>query len=100
MDNEILVISGTVLDESIRFTLVDLCRYAKTSPDLVIEMVEEGILDPEGGSVHNWVFDTKALKRLQVAIHLQQDLGVNLSGSALILDLLEEMETLREQQRS
>ena len=97
MKNELLVISGTVLDESIRFTLVELCRYAKTSPERVIEMVDEGILDPEGSSVHTWIFDTKALKRLQIAIRLQQDLGVNLPGSALALDLLEEMERLREQ---
>ena len=97
MENELLVISGTVLDESIRFTLVELCQCAKTSPERVIEMVEEGILDPKGGSVHSWVFDTKALKRLQVAIRLQQDLGVNLPGSALVLDLLEEMDRLREQ---
>lgn len=98
MKNELLVISGTVLDESIRFTLVELCQYAKTKPERVIEMVDEGILDPEGSSIHSWIFDTKALKRLQVAIRLQQDLGVNLPGSALALDLLEEMERLREQQ--
>jgi len=40
--------------------------------------------------------DTKALKRLQIAIRLQQDLGVNLAGSALVLDLLEEMQALRQ----
>lgn len=99
MVNEILVLSGTVLDETIRFTLVELCQYAKASPEHVIEMVEEGVLEPQGESVHNWIFDTKALKRLQIAIRLQQDLGVNLPGSALVLDLLEEMEILRQQQR-
>lgn len=100
MDNELLVISGTVLDESIRLTLVELCQYAKASPEYVLEMVEEGVLEPEGESVHTWVFDNKALKRLQVALRLQRDLGVNLPGSALVLDLLEEMEALRQQLRS
>lgn len=100
MDNELLVISGTVLDETIRFTLVELCQCAKVNPEHVIEMVDEGVLEPQGESVYTWVFDTKALKRLQVALRLQQDLGVNLPGSALVLDLLEEMEALRQQPRS
>jgi chaperone modulatory protein CbpM len=95
MKNEIIVISGMVLDESMRFTLVELCEFAKTSPEQVIEMVEEGVLEPEGSSVYTWRFDTYALKRLQIALRLQQDLDINLPGSALILDLLEEMERLR-----
>ncbi|MGR9087263.1 MAG: chaperone modulator CbpM [Gammaproteobacteria bacterium] len=100
MENELLVISGMVLDESIRFTLVELCQCAKVNPEYVLEMVEEGVLEPQGESVHTWVFDTKALKRLQVALRLQRDLGVNLQGSALVLDLLEEVEALRRQPRS
>ena len=100
MTKELLVITGTVLDESIQFSLVELCEWAKTSPEQIIEMVEEGILDPEGASVYNWRFDTRALKRLQTAIRLQQDLGVNLPGSALVLDLLEEMESLRRQMQA
>jgi chaperone modulatory protein CbpM len=100
MQKEMLVISGTVMDESVQFSLVELCECAKIGREQVIEMVEEGILDPaEGTSIYTWRFDTKALKRLQIAIRLQHDLGVNLPGSALVLDLLEEMEMLRRQMR-
>jgi chaperone modulatory protein CbpM len=95
MKKEIVVISGTVLDESMRFTLVELCDFTKISPERVIEMVEEGVLEPEGSSVYTWRFDTHALKRLQIALRLQQDLDINLPGSALILDLLEEMKRLK-----
>jgi chaperone modulatory protein CbpM len=97
MKKELLVVTGTVMDETVQFSLVELCECTKTSQEQVIEMVEEGILDPEGASIHTWRFDTRALKRLQTAIRLQHDLGVNLPGSALVLDLLEEMETLRRQ---
>lgn len=97
MKKELLVIAGTVMDETVQFSLVELCKCAKTSQEEVIEMIEEGILEPQGASIHTWRFDTKALKRLQIAIRLQHDLGVNLPGSALVLDLLEEMETLRRQ---
>ncbi|WP_374089279.1 chaperone modulator CbpM [Methylomicrobium lacus] len=98
MKKELWVITGVVLDETIQFSLLELCEYAKTSQEQVIEMVEEGILEPDGASVHSWRFDTKALKRLQIAMRLQQDLGVNLPGIALVLDLLEEMDALRQMQ--
>ncbi|MBL1262975.1 chaperone modulator CbpM [Candidatus Methylomicrobium oryzae] len=99
MKKELLVVTGTVMDESVQFSLVELCECAKTTREQVFEMVEEGILEPEGASIHTWRFDTRALKRVQIAIRLQHDLGVNLPGSALVLDLLEEMETLRRQMR-
>ena len=99
MKKEIVEISGVVLDETTRFTLVELCQLGKTSAEYVIEMVEEGVLDPEGPSIPNWRFDAIALKRLQTALRLQQDLRVNLPGTALVLDLLEEMEELRQMLR-
>ena len=97
MNKEMIEISGTVMDENIRFTLVEICRLGKTNAECVIEMVEEGILEPEGLSVYDWSFDATALKRLQTALRLQRDLGVNLPGTALVLDLLEEMDHLRRQ---
>jgi chaperone modulatory protein CbpM len=99
MKKELLVVAGTVMDESVRFSLVELCECAKATQEQVLAMVEEGILEPEGTSIHTWRFDTRALKRLQIAVRLEHDLGVNLPGSALVLDLLEEMEALRRQLR-
>ena len=97
MKKELLVRAGTVMDETVQLSLLELCQYTKTSQEQVVEMVEEGILDPQGASMHTWRFDHKALKRVQIAVRLQHDLGINLPGSALVLDLLEEMEMLRRQ---
>lgn len=97
MEHDLFVISGTVLDESIQFTLVELCEYAKTTTEQIAEMIDEGIIEPKDISKQNGCFDTAAFKRLQIALRLQRDLGVNLPGSALVLDLLEEMEQLRQQ---
>ncbi len=96
MSKEIIIISGTILDENTKFTLVELCHYGKTSAEYVIEMVEEGVLEPEGLSPPEWRFDAMALKRLQSAMRLQRDLRINLPGVALALDLLDELETLRQ----
>ncbi|HEB87225.1 MAG TPA: hypothetical protein ENI68_09475, partial [Gammaproteobacteria bacterium] len=44
-----------------------------------------------------WCFSGPSLRRARIAVHLQQDLGVNLVGAALVLDLMEELESLRRQ---
>ena len=64
-------------------------------PGRVWRLKNEGILDPEGTSVETWRFNAVAIKRIQVACRLQNDLRVNLPGVALALDLLEELEGLR-----
>lgn len=95
-NKEMKIASGTVLDENISFTLIELCRYGKTSAEYIIDMVEEGILEPEGKNELEWRFDALALKRLQTAQRLQRDLRINLPGAALVLELLEEVEDLRQ----
>jgi chaperone modulatory protein CbpM len=87
--------SGIVLDETVKLSLVDVCEACRVDAESIFEMVNEGIVDPEGSEPMNWRFNTIALRRLQTAIHLQRDLGVNLPGAALALDLLEELESLR-----
>ncbi|MCF7971363.1 MAG: chaperone modulator CbpM [Methylococcaceae bacterium] len=79
------------------FTLGELCRLGKTNAEWVLELVEEGILEPKGSTMNDWLFDSNALKRLQRARRLQIDLHINLAGAALGLDLLEEIEQLKAQ---
>lgn len=95
MSDKIKIVTGVVLGENCQFTLVELCRLSESNAEYIIELVEEGLLEPEGLSTPDWRFDSIALKRLQKTIHLQRDLRVNLAGAALVLDLLDEVEELR-----
>ena len=95
MSNPIKFVSGVVLDESVQFTLVELCCLCESNAEYIIELVDEGLLEPEGASTPDWRFDSRALTRLQKTIHLQRDLRINLAGAALVLDLLDEVEELR-----
>ena len=95
MSNAIQVVTGVVLDESVQFTLVELCHLGDSNAEYIIELVDEGVLEPVGTLTPDWRFDSKALTRLQKTIHLQRDLRVNLAGAALVLDLLDEVEALR-----
>ena len=92
-------LSGTVLDERTVFTLHELCRACGVHAELVIEMVEEGVLEPRGVAPAEWRFAGSAVTRAQKALKLSRDLRVNWPGAALALDLLEELEQLRLERR-
>jgi len=85
---------GQVLEESDLVTLADLCRSCTVETQTVTTLVAEGILDPMGGDVEHWRFTVGSLRRVKTVIHLQRDLGVNLAGAALALDLLDRIAEL------
>jgi chaperone modulatory protein CbpM len=92
-------ISAMPLDESVEFTLSELCSVCHISEDIVVEIVAEGIVEPIGGAPNQWRFSGVALTRVQRVVRLQEDFGVNLPGAALALELLEEVERLRRSRR-
>ncbi len=87
-------LTGQVLEEYDLVTIADLCRSCTVEVETVTLLVEEGILDPVGGNVENWQFTVTSLRRVKTAIHLQRDLGVNLAGAALALELLDRIAEL------
>jgi chaperone modulatory protein CbpM len=92
-------ISAMLLDDSVEFTLAELCSACSVSEEIVVEIVAEGIVDPIGPSRPQWRFSGVAVTRVQRVLRLQQDFDVNLAGAALALDLLEEVERLRRSRR-
>ena len=88
-------LTAMVLDENVEISLKELCRSCGVNAEYVIEMVEQGVVDPLGPSPREWRFPGPSVRRVQIALRLQRDLRVNLSGAALVLDLLEELEALR-----
>lgn len=88
-------ITGFILEEQTGLTLDDICRACAAQAELIVELVNEGVLSPRGNQPDEWHFTGVHLQRARVALRLQNDLGVNLAGAALALELLDEMETLR-----
>jgi chaperone modulatory protein CbpM len=91
-----LVHTGTIIEDE-PLTLGQLCRACGTHADWVISLVEEGIIEPDGKEIRLWHFSGVSLVRVRSALRLQRDLGVNLAGIGLALDLMEELEKLRAQ---
>jgi chaperone modulatory protein CbpM len=94
------VLTGVVLDENTLVTFTELCQSCDVGSDVVAEMVEIGILDPTGDGPGDWRFEAGALRRAATAARLQRDLGVNLAGAALALELLERIERLEARLRA
>ena len=91
------ILNGVLIDEHVRMSLGEVCRACSIHAEWVIELVEEGVLEPTGPSPEQWQFSPAALQRALVARRLQHDLDINLAGVALALDLLDEIKTLRAQ---
>jgi chaperone modulatory protein CbpM len=87
-------LSVELIDEQTTFTLAELCRCCAIEAELIEELVEQEILEPAGRRGRHWCFPASSLRRTRITLHLQRDLGVNLAGAALALDLLERIEAL------
>lgn len=90
------VVCGILLDEQTALSLNDLSLACACSAERIIELVEEGILEPTNFHQTQWQFTGICLTRARTAFRLQRDLGINLAGIGLALDLLEEIEDLKE----
>ena len=88
-------ITSFILEEQTELTLAEVCRACAAQADMIIDLVNEGVLTPEGNTPDHWQFTGVHLYRAKVALRLQNDLGVNLAGAALALELLDELDSLR-----
>jgi chaperone modulatory protein CbpM len=92
--------TGILLDEQAGLTLAEVSRACAVHAERIVELVEEGVLSPIGPEPHRWRFTGTHMRRARVAVRLQGDLGINLAGAALALQLLDEIEDLRARLRA
>lgn len=89
------ILSGQVIENNSRLTLRQLCDICAVRADYVIKLVDEGFIEPTGLEKSHWCFSGVSINRVIKAKRLQQDLGLNLAGVALAVELIEEIEYLR-----
>jgi chaperone modulatory protein CbpM len=87
-------LSGRILENETRLTLRQLCDACAVHAEYIIELVDEGCIEPSGVEKSHWCFSGIAIKRVRKAKHLQRDLGINLAGAALAIELMDEIEHL------
>src|SRR6266480_2918252 len=90
------IVKGILIERDSPLSLDELARAIHLRNEIIIEMVEYHLLEPEGKSPSNWQFDDVNLKRAKIAASFHRDLEVNLQGIALALDLLDKIEYLEQ----
>lgn len=93
------LLSGEVLEEEVELTLAELCHACHLPSERVRELVDEGIVEPRGQEPARWRFQGISVRRIRCALRLEHDLGVNIAGAALAMDLMDELKQLRERLR-
>ena len=88
-------LTGILLDERYELTVAEICRACAGTDEWIVELVREGVLEPVDAQAREWRFPGPSLRRARTAMHLQRDLGLNLAGIALALDMLDEIDDLR-----
>ena len=97
--NSLTLLSGDVLEEDVELSLAQICRACRLSAEQIVELVDQGVIEPRGREPVSWRFQGISLRRVHFTQRMQRDLGVNAPGAALALDLLDELEQLRSRLR-
>ena len=96
MMNTKVVLTGHILEETSELSLTELCESCRVPTESMIELVEHGIISPsQGETTRQWRFQSASIVRADKALTLKQDLKVNVAGTALILELLDEINELK-----
>ena len=74
-----------------QLTLDDVAERVGLHPVLVERFVEFGLIEPAERTGTTMRFDAACLPRLMAISRLRTDLGVNLHGVAVILDLVDRL---------
>ncbi len=80
-------------------TFDELCFTTQLPAEIVFEIIEQGIVDPGGDLPENWAFDANMITLTKKACRLHRDLGIDWSGIALAISLIDELERVREENK-
>lgn len=90
------VLQSEIIETRLEVSLSDLCKICSVTSERVVRLVEEGLVEPTGREPSEWLFSGRSVRRVVVAERLSRDLRLNAAGAALVLDLLDEVQQLRQ----
>jgi chaperone modulatory protein CbpM len=77
-------------------SLSDLCEVCTVTSERIVQLVDEGLVEPRGREPADWRFSGHSVRRIVAAERLSRDLRLNAAGAALVLDLVDEVTRLRQ----
>lgn len=78
-------------NETVHLTIEELAVEVGVEPVFLVRLVQAGLL---GERVDQRQFPPESARRVRRILRLRADLGVSLTGSAIIADLLERIDAL------
>ena len=83
------LLEARLLGESDWIAASEICELCRLDLEAVMELAALGLVAPREARPGQWQIPATALPRLRVIGRLMRDLGVNVSGAALAVELLE-----------
>jgi chaperone modulatory protein CbpM len=83
------VLEARVIGEGDWIAASEICQLCRLELNSVLELAALGVMSSRERAPGEWQVPATALPRLRVVGRLMRDLGVNVSGAALALELLE-----------
>ena len=96
MKRELINLHIAEIIDDTPLSLGEICRNCQVNAEQIMELVDYGVVEPIEWRSSTVYFDGTSMLRARSALRLKQDLGVNLAGAALALELLDELTLLRE----
>jgi chaperone modulatory protein CbpM len=93
------ITQAVIVETEVQFSLAELGRACGVEVALLEALVHEGVLTPLGEGPAQWRFAGSTLPRARAATRLLLDLELGAAGTALVLELLDEIGALRRQLR-
>jgi chaperone modulatory protein CbpM len=79
-------------------SLDELCQLEHIENEIIIEIVEYGIVKPIANSPdEEWVFDTSSVYWIKKAVQLYKDLEIDWLSVALLIELMQERDSLQKE---
>eukprot|EP00831_Metopus_contortus_P058309 TRINITY_DN50482_c0_g1_i1.p2 TRINITY_DN50482_c0_g1~~TRINITY_DN50482_c0_g1_i1.p2 ORF type:complete len:102 (-),score=16.67 TRINITY_DN50482_c0_g1_i1:69-374(-) len=77
-------------------SLSELCQLESIESEIIIEIVEYGIVEPiEYSDSSDWFFEPASVYWIKKALRLYQELEVDWLAVALLIELMQQRESLR-----
>lgn len=90
------ILTGVLIEEE-TYTFVEVCEKYELTKQMLEELMEYGLFQLRTKNIQQESFDSKILSRIQSARRLQNDLGINIPGVVLALELIDELEVLKKE---
>jgi chaperone modulatory protein CbpM len=84
-------------ENSYYLTLVEVTECVRLNVDTVITIVDCGIVAPRGEQPEQWIFEPQMVTLIKRACRLQRDLELDWPAVALALELIEQLQRLRDE---